>query len=179
MIHVFSVRACYTVWFFLLECLKTEGKRWASVALPHQEECQKGAVAPSPTVTVVAAAKRAHSPTPQWTSEPTHGRSGCCQVIHNHCKRRAVLKHCRPWTPRPHAVGKHMDCQLTLQLPPEVSSSCRQRKRRLHLSTSLNSFFGACSTFRAKVGMALRTHHTITLRPENGMSMPSILLSEP
>ncbi|KAE8819989.1 40S ribosomal protein S5-1 [Hordeum vulgare] len=62
LIHVFSVGACCTVRFFRLECFKMAGKCWARVGVSHQDECQKDVVAPSPTVIVVAAAKRVCSP---------------------------------------------------------------------------------------------------------------------
>lgn len=57
-IHVSLFSVAMTVLFFLLECLKSNGKATVRVAEPVCELFQNKAVSPFPTVTVAAALKR-------------------------------------------------------------------------------------------------------------------------
>lgn len=98
---------------------------------------------------------------------------GCCQAIQSQRRRNARLNHCRSWMPSPPCDdGEQIACQLTLQLAPEISSSCFHKNRRLHLSTSLKHFFCTRRTVSANVGIALSTHRTSTHRPAMGISRP-------
>ena len=140
---------------------------------PLQDECQNRAVAPSPMVTVGTALKRVVSMALHGGSVPTHARSGSVQEVQSHRNLRARLNRSRSRMPSPPCdVGAHTAVQLTLQLPPVISSSCFHKNLRLHLSISFSNFFGTRRTVKANVGMALRTHRTSTRLLANGSSFP-------
>lgn len=118
------------------------GEALGEGCMPEPRGAPEGCPRPSPIVTFIEAEKIAQSASSHGNSEPTQGLSGWCQAIQSQRRRSALPKRCRLGMPRPPcSVGAHIVGQLTLQLAPVISSSWRQRKRRLHLLISLRSIY--------------------------------------
>lgn len=128
--------------------------------------CQKDALRPFLTVTIVTALKSAKSVESIGTSVPFHGRSGFVHWNQSHRSRRAILNLSSPITPSPpNSIGLATDVQATLHFPPEISLSPAQRKHRLILSMSLSSCLGTLIEVSRYTGIALWTDRTNSLLP--------------
>ena len=123
--------------------------------------------------TLVADLNKALSPLSHGGWKACHGRCGCCQASQSHRNLKARLNFWRSSIPSPpSSIGAHTCFQLTMHLPPAISLSPAQRKRRLALSMSRRSFIGTLSAVSAKVGKADSTDRTKMRRPAMLSSLP-------
>jgi hypothetical protein len=115
-IHLFCPRAFITEAFFPF-CFPKQGRGNVFGRLQLiQPECQKLALSPLPTATIVEALKRSLSVLSQEMSNPVQGCSVCCHLVHNHRSLSARAKRSRSSIPKPpRSLGAHVVIQLTGQ----------------------------------------------------------------
>jgi hypothetical protein len=95
-------------------------------ALPFSQlECQKVALSPLPTVTIVEASKRSLSVLSQGISISAHGRCACCHRDHSQRSLNARAKRSKSRRPSPlNSLGAQVVGQLSRQCPPLIFWSC-------------------------------------------------------
>ena len=130
-IHRSSVSAFLTEEPFFFEISKIFGAMSIGLRPSSQGDVQKQALAPLPTTTFVAAAKRSLSASVQGVPSSNHGFGGSAHAFQSLLKRRAAANLSKFRMPRPpKALGPQTHSQLILHLAPVTLSQPAQRNAR-------------------------------------------------
>ena len=159
--QVWSVRASWTVRFFLLEALKIRGAiSFGGLPSSHEED-QKEAFLPSPIVTRVAALKSCLSEASLGVSKPTQGFSGAFHSSQSQRSLRARENLSKSRIPNPpSSLGRQTFCQLTFHFPPLTDSLQSHSIPRQILAIALRKPLSTLIAVRRKIGMEERTYFT-------------------